>query len=352
MIKANRQLSSVKGLTLNRIFIFFLVIFSFSNAESKIFRQWKKITIPGAFCGNGAPYQVFYDAQSSKKLAIEMMGGGACWSVKTCYGPTLTSWSYPIPNLPLYSQFSLPYESASFAHDASYLYFPYCTGDVHLGRHIEEYLPGFKVHHWGYENVLNSLKHLSEEGIISFSEYKDVILFGASAGAIGALAHAKNFDLYINKEAKRTLIADSFGLHFGNDFWKKFRAPTIRDFSFSFANMGLTIDVREGNLAKNLGNVCNHLSQWQIAFMQSTRDIVMSSIFGNITTEQHENLVLSNAGAYRQTEGHQNCYAWIPKSYMHIFLLVPTPNIEIEGVNALEFAKMVYDRTVTRNYRH
>ncbi len=337
---------------MSKIVLCSMVLIFCANSHAEIFRNWKKITIPGAFCGNGSPYDVFYDAQSSKKLTIELMGGGVCWSAMTCYGPTITAWAYPIPKFPIYGQFSLPLESASFVYDASYLYLPYCTGDVHAGAHIEEYSLGVKVHHTGYTNFLKSLEYLSQKKIISFAQFDDVILYGASAGAVGALAHAKNLDKYLQKDAKRTLIADSPGLHFGDQFWEKFRAPMIGDFSAAFYNMGITIDVRTGNLAAKIGNVCDHLSNWQIALMQGTRDVIMSAGFGGISPLEHEKLILSEQGLYRQSEGHQNCFAWIPKTYMHTFLLAPTASISIDGVNALQFAEMVYNRTVTRNYKN
>lgn len=331
---------------------FTLTIIICSDSHGEAFRKWKKITIPGAYCGNGSPLSVFYDFKSGEKLAIELMGGGACWSARSCYGPTISSWSYPVPKFPLYGQFSLPIKDLSIASDASYLYIPYCTGDVHSGSHIEEYLPKVKVYHTGYTNILKTFEYLSSQKIIQFEKFEDVILYGASAGAIGALAHAKNIDKYLKKDAKRTLIADSFGLHFGPDFWKKFRAPMIRDFSSSFSNMGITIDVRNGNLGPKIGSVCDHLSNWQIAFLQGTRDIIMSRAFGGISPLNHERLLLSEQGVYRQTERHENCYAWLPNTHMHTFLIAPTQSISIDGINGMEFAEMVYNRTVIRNYKN
>ena len=69
-------------------------------------RQWKKVMIPGAQCGSGAPYAVWIDKKSKSKLAIEFMGGGACWSAATCFGPNFRAWSFPIPRFPLMSVFS------------------------------------------------------------------------------------------------------------------------------------------------------------------------------------------------------------------------------------------------------
>ncbi len=188
-------------------------------------RDWQRIRIPGARCGDGQEYAVFYEKKDASKLTVELMGGGACWSAKTCYAPTPLTWVYPMPKLPIYGQFS---SSASVASEHSYLYFPYCTGDVHAGQHIARYPGAPAVYHYGYLNVVRALKFLADNHVVPFHQVRDVIFFGASAGAIGSLAHASNLDKYIPTGAKRTLIADAPGLHFGKDFWKKLEISSFK----------------------------------------------------------------------------------------------------------------------------
>lgn len=315
-------------------------------------RQWQRLVIPGATCGDGSEYSIFWSKSDSTKVAFEFMGGGACWDAKTCYGPTPTSWSYQLPKLPVFGQFSMPDNSLSIAGDHSYVMFTYCTGDVHSGRHVAFYPPGIQMHHTGHSNIQKALKFLKKEKIINFDNIADVIIYGASAGAVGALAHAKSIDLMIPQSAKRTLIADSPGLHFGPRFWSKFSANMVRDFSYSFAGMGVTLDIRDGNLGKQVPKMCKMLSNWNIGVLQGTRDLVMSLGFGQLTPKRQEMLIYGPTGMFQTSRGTGNCWVWAPQTVMHTFLIAPTSLwIEADGVTALDFAQQVYQRQVSTNYR-
>ena len=141
-------------------------------------------------------YSVYVEIKKPNKLAIEFMGGGACWSKNTCWGPNFRTVLFPLPKLPAMSVLSSGYEQMSPLSDYSFVYFPYCTGDVFAGDHTAKYeglLLDFPVHHRGYTNVQKTIKYLKENKI-DFSQVEDFVVYGSSAGAIGSLVHIKNFE--------------------------------------------------------------------------------------------------------------------------------------------------------------
>lgn len=292
MFKGLIMLPNFKGMI--PLLITISLIFISSNAFA---RKWKVIEIPGAKCGAGAPYKVWLDKQDSKKLAIEFMGGGTCWSASTCYGPKLRAWIFPIPPAPILSMFSTRIRDISPAKNHSYLYLPYCTGDVHLGKHTANYFKGrLKVKHHGFTNIQKTFKYLVENKIINFSQINDLLVYGASAGAIGALIHTQTIKPYLNDYMSKTLIADSPGLHFSkNNFWEQFTQEQIKDYSQAMRLLGIERP-EEGNISKFIPNICQKLSKWNIGILQGSKDVVTSFIFGKIGPKEHERRVYGKDG--------------------------------------------------------
>lgn len=310
-------------------------------------RDWKRLYIPEAKCGNGLPYSVFIDLKSPKELVIELMGGGACWSASTCYGPNLRAWMYPVPIVPAFSVLSSEGAMAQRWKNYSYIYFPYCTGDVFAGNHTISYFPLNTTYHYGRKNIELALEYMSKNGIIDFKNVNDVLLWGASAGGIGSLLHAKTLDPYLRHSGvHKVIIADSAGLHFGQKFWDKFTPEMFKDFKSAFLKVGLPIRKNSGLISKDLPKVFEKLSDWQIGILQGTRDIIMSALFGNITPEEQEKNVLGPYGVEKLAIGYPNVETWIKKTYMHTFLMLPeSATLKSEkGEKAIDFAEKVFEK--------
>ena len=334
-----------------------LLLLSFNSyANSKALpefgtRHWKKIIIPGATCGSGHPYVVWYEKRDPKKLAVEFMGGGACWSKKTCFGGKLRAWMFPLPQLPVMSRMSVAHPSVSPFWDNSMIYFPYCTGDVHAGNHIASY-NNKKAYHTGRKNIEKALSYLSDEGIINFSRVEKLALMGSSAGAIGAMAHTITFNKYIPEQADRILIADAPGLHFGNKFWVIFSDQLYNDFQETFAPLEIVFNKEETLLSKQIPIICNSLKYWKVGILQGSRDIVMSTIFGNISGDDHEELIYGPHGAYELAKRTANCAAWIPKSAQHTFLIFKNPfEAKASQVSAVDFVRSIIDGQTGVSYK-
>jgi Pectinacetylesterase len=158
--------------------------------------QWTWIPFRDAFCANGSTTGIGVNlAAADARPLIYLEGGGACWSEETCY-TQLTA-----------ANFTTGYSAASFATDSgsagalataggffdrqaadnpfkdySYVYVPYCTGDVHAGSNVVEY-GAHTAMHVGFRNFTAYLARL----VPTFSAADRVFLAGGSAGGYGAL---------------------------------------------------------------------------------------------------------------------------------------------------------------------
>lgn len=328
-----------------RFFVLVVLLLSFNALASR----WETVVIPGTKCGDGIPYNVFIRKGNTSKLAIELMGGGACWSLATCWGPKLHTWIHPIPELPAFSYLST---EDSPIRDHTFIYFPYCNGDVYTGNHSANYFPvGFKkTHHHGKRNILLTLEHLRASRIIDFTLVKDLVAYGSSAGGIGSLLHAENFLNYMNPR-KKLLIADSPGLHYGPNFWKKFTPELMRDFGETFAKVGIHIDISTGMVAPQLKGYCDRHRDWKIGFIQTTRDIIMSAMFGDISQEEHRKQVLGKDGIRNTLKHSRNCSTHISEGIGHMLLIFPDVAASSMDVESGESAKDFVDRLISEHQR-
>jgi len=326
----------------------FIFLFTFDA-----FAKFETIKIPGAVCGNGGSFSVFFKKGQSDKLAVEFMGGGACWSASTCYGPNLRAWFHQLPSLVTNASLAAngSKEETPF-YEHSFLYIPYCTGDVFAGKHVARYRFGIKAHHKGFTNTKKIFDHLIKKKIINPSLIKDLGLFGASAGALGALIHGHDIEKRFPNATKKTLIADSPGLHWGGDFWDKFTPEMLEDIVDALARVNLKIDTHNGFIAELLPEVCALYQDFNIGFLQGSKDLIMTLLFGNINTKDHEELIYSEQGLYGVTQRIRNCKAWVPQTHMHTFLLTnPSGNIKAGKKTAIEFSKEIYKGNMITNYR-
>ncbi len=304
-------------------------------------RTWTAIDIPGARCGDGSQYQIFLSPGDPRKIAFELMGGGACWSLATCYGPARLAWLHRISQVYEQDGFVSDKPTRSPAADHTLLYFPYCTGDAHLGDHVATYGPGIRVYHWGKRNFELTLEYLQQHHRVDFRAAASVILYGQSAGGIGTLFHVFTLKPWLKHATSKTLLSDSPGLHFGAGLWKKFSPEFLRDFKAGLGRAGFNLDTSRGNIAGLVPAVCRLFPDWNIGVLQGSRDIIMSRVFGELSPEEHEKLVYGPDGIYNLTlNPTDRCAAWVPATAMHTFLELGTGSdmTTSDGKSAMSFA--------------
>ncbi len=162
-------------------------------------QSWTKITPgPTRFLGmtleptcsglTESTYSFWAKAGSAPNLVIYLQGGGACWSPKSCiteptYYPDVTDGDSPAY---LHGIFAFDVTSNPLK-DWSFLYVPYCTGDLHWGSNdwVYKYAPGqsWTIHHRGLQNFLVALKWAKE----NFPRPRKILITGSSAGGFGAI---------------------------------------------------------------------------------------------------------------------------------------------------------------------
>ena len=112
--------------------------------------QWTWVPFPDAFCGDGSTVGIGINPSSTgTRLLIYLEGGGACYDELTCY--TLQTAANFTSG---YSEAAFNAEAADTGYlakpggffdrtsannpfkDYSFVYVPYCTGDVHAGNNV------------------------------------------------------------------------------------------------------------------------------------------------------------------------------------------------------------------------
>jgi hypothetical protein len=158
--------------------------------------QWTWVDFDNAFCANGSTTGLGINPSStSSNVLIYLEGGGACWDALTCY---TTQTAANVETGYGASQFQTESTDTSYLaqkdgffdrtsatnpfKDYSYVYVPYCTGDIYAGNNVVT-LGSTVTHFVGYENVTAYLSRL----VPTFPAAAKVVLSGSSAGGLGAL---------------------------------------------------------------------------------------------------------------------------------------------------------------------
>ncbi len=153
--------------------------------------EWIFVDVPEAHCANGSStgFAVNLSPTGSDRLVIYLEGGGACFDETSCAsvagGRGYDAETLEVTSIVLsgYGIFRREDESNP-ARDWNQVYIPYCTGDAHAGTNAA----GFGGReHVGFSNVTHDLRRI----VPTFRDPAMVLLTGASAGGLGALA---NFD--------------------------------------------------------------------------------------------------------------------------------------------------------------
>ena len=137
----------------------------------------------------------------SNNVVVFFDGGGACWDDLTCAVPRLASHRgegdgfYKAELMPdddpnnLSGIFDLD-NPRNPVRDWSFVFVPYCTGDVHSGSNTATYTnpdtgESFSIQHRGADNFRVVLEWMRQ----NFDAPEQILVAGSSAGAYGAATH-------------------------------------------------------------------------------------------------------------------------------------------------------------------
>lgn len=228
------------------------------------FDAWTPVTLPlssGASCGNGSPYTFYLlkrslpqslwqkflrkSVQPEQDLTVMFEGGGACNDFGTCsgegnYGASNSKglpYNYIGESNPRFATRqwidvdgygssangleNKIYSSLVGTHfaknehlqtkDASQIFLPYCTGDLHIGSKLAAYQSADNKnqrlqYHAGLKNTLVALAYAKE---LLPEVTGNLVVTGYSAGGIGATLNYALVRKIFSSAATGTLVSDS-----------------------------------------------------------------------------------------------------------------------------------------------
>lgn len=148
---------------------------------------WTFVPFDDAFCANGSTTGIGVNINpASTRVLIYLEGGGACFDDVSCAG---SPQRFGSSDFAAYADaldvglFDRGDTNNPF-RDHSFVFVPYCTGDVHGGTNENGFGGRTQV---GFRNVTRYLTRI----VPTFPNATDVILTGRSAGGLGAIV---NFD--------------------------------------------------------------------------------------------------------------------------------------------------------------
>lgn len=183
----------------NTIFLWLLFIYpqlqaneaALNNGTAPI-NEWTWVDVEGSKCGNGEQTGFGVSPGTGDDVLFYLEGGGACWDEITCSSLKKTL------NVQLASYFTTGYTEEDFwdpnvgifdrtrednpFKDATHIYIPYCTGDLHAGSTTQWFPVSKKVGHF---NGRKNLELYLEKITSWFPEPSRVTLAGTSAGGFG-----------------------------------------------------------------------------------------------------------------------------------------------------------------------
>lgn len=158
-------------------------------------RTWTWVPFDDAFCANGTSTGIGINpGDAGGRVFIFLNGGGACWDEQTCYtfktatfiesGYAKEQFDRDASGFLSQSFFNRQDASNPFRND-SFVFVPYCTGDVHAGSKPDAQYGTHVTRHVGLQNMAAYLRRL----VPTFPGASRIILSGSSAGGFGALTN-------------------------------------------------------------------------------------------------------------------------------------------------------------------
>jgi len=211
-----------------------------ANADRPATGTWQQISNPppvlqgldgkphtatcSGYPGTDPSFNFWSKRGKSKNLVVYFEGGGACWNDFSCTFPVAPGLpggvpQFYVPQVPPggpagYDGIFNAGNAANPVKDWSFVYIPYCTGDVHVGGGDRFYanvghpvfpLPSiFQIHHRGFDNFMVVMDWVRK----NVDKPERVLVAGSSAGGYGASANFPWVQQAFPK-AKLSVLADA-----------------------------------------------------------------------------------------------------------------------------------------------
>ncbi len=159
---------------------------------------WTWVEIPGSYCANGSTFGFGVNRSTvGPDLFVYLQGGGACWDATTCFVQKSAVHIEDTYNAQLFASeigatTANHVDPANPLAAASFIWIPYCTGDLHAGSHTSTYdVAGTQrsVMHVGATNTQLFIDTLRA----AFPDARKIWVAGSSAGGYGATFNHHRF---------------------------------------------------------------------------------------------------------------------------------------------------------------
>jgi len=300
-------------------------------------KQWDYVPVEGSKCIDGSPTGIGVNLGTSGDLVIYMEGGGACFNSSTCNSIAHPSgWNasnfateIALYNVGLFDRI----DDHNPLRDATFVFIPYCTGDVHSGSNPN----GMGGRQFvGYGNVGRALDLVVPKS----TDVSRVILSGSSAGGFGALINYDRTQAAFG-DTPVHLIDDS-----GPPLDDMFLTPCLQKLFRTTWNLDAALPAGcttcsqpdGGGLENALGYLADAHPDRRLGLVTSTRDGVIRSFYGygypDCVAGAAGNPMPEAAYAAAITElrdvslaSHKNFRVYSKDSGEHVWLLFPPDTV-------------------------
>lgn len=181
---------------------------------------WTFVEFPTATCMDGSPTGIGVNINpDSDDVVIFLMGGNACFNLGSCLivankdGYDSAKFDNDVEDFLSQSDYFDRTNEANPFKDFSYVFVPYCTGDVHAGEKSDVEIANNTYQFHGFTNMSKYLERV----VPTFSDATRVVLTGVSAGGFGAAYNYDQVATAFGADVPVTLLDDS-GPPMGTEF--------------------------------------------------------------------------------------------------------------------------------------
>lgn len=175
---------------------------------------WETVTAPAdCMCSDGSEFTYFIRRADPTKVVFFLEGGGACFSAETC-NPDSNTYKRTVGYEGGFGSDGDPSGIFDFANpmnpfaNYSFVFVPYCTGDVHIGNATTDYGDGVVVEHKGFVNGSSALDAMAT----LFPDATELVVTGESAGSVPTPLYA-GMASDLLPDARITVLADGSGAY-------------------------------------------------------------------------------------------------------------------------------------------
>jgi hypothetical protein len=256
-----------------------------TNAASPIAApaaRWTFVDVPESRCMNGSATGFGINpGPATDRLLVYFEGGGACFDPVTCLAVGHASGFARDDLAPAVKGLTDGILSRTDPknpfRDWSFVFVPYCTGDVHAGANPNG--PSGRAH-VGFANVT----HLLERVVPAYASVERVLVSGSSAGGFGA---AYNFDQIargFSCSRARVDLLDDAGIPMGDSYLR----PCLQELWRTTWGLDRTLPSdcpdcgagEKGGLSAVLPFLAAKYPTSRFAYLSATQDITIRTFFG------------------------------------------------------------------------